>query len=514
MARAERFISGAALTYTYLFVVAVAGLWLTPFLLSHLGPSEYGLWLVAAQLMTYVALLDFGAVALLPREVAYATGRAGDRDNAPDVASVVDRTGVVVLAQLPIVLVAAGLTWWLLPTRWESLESPLIVLLTTFVVLFPLRLFRALLEGLQDLAFLGVVQICGWVVGTVLTVGMVLQGWGLYSLAWGLAVAQFIPLAAALVRVKRRFPGSLPARLSMHGWDRVRRHFVGGLWVSVGQVAQVLLYGVDVVVIASFLGPAAAVPYSCTAKLVMVLAHHPQVLASSASPALAELRMGAERSRLDHVTSALTLSMLLISGGIAAVILAVNEGFVTWWVGAENFGGGLLTALLIMSMVLRHWNATSTYALFCFGYERRVSLTALCDGLVTVMASILLIRSFGLIGAPLGSIIGVVVVSLPANLRKLSEELGCTRSDLIRRLTPWLGRAFFALGFGVAAGAVLTPSTTIMLVVVTSTVALLYLLLMFPVALGPPVGMYLRPRLSALVGRLGLSWVVAAEPNR
>jgi hypothetical protein len=55
----------------------VVGLWLTPFMLTHIGQRDYGLWLVGAQILAYLMMLDFGIVALLPRETAYAMGRAG-----------------------------------------------------------------------------------------------------------------------------------------------------------------------------------------------------------------------------------------------------------------------------------------------------------------------------------------------------------------------------------------------------------------------------------------------------
>ena len=45
-------------------------------------------------------------------------------------------------------------------------------------------------------------------------------------------------------------------------------------WVSLAQIAQVFLNGTDVLIIGKLLGPAAVVPYSCTSKLVTVLANH------------------------------------------------------------------------------------------------------------------------------------------------------------------------------------------------------------------------------------------------
>ena len=76
MSRTKRFVSGITLGYAGQVLTTLVGLWLTPFLLFRVGQHDYGLWIVGTQLMFYLALLDFGVVALLPRETAFATGRA------------------------------------------------------------------------------------------------------------------------------------------------------------------------------------------------------------------------------------------------------------------------------------------------------------------------------------------------------------------------------------------------------------------------------------------------------
>ena len=84
MSRSQRFFNGIAFAYSYQAVVMLAGLWLTPFLLHHLGKHDYGLWLMGLQILSYLLLTDLGIVVLLPRAVAYATGRAGGVKEATD----------------------------------------------------------------------------------------------------------------------------------------------------------------------------------------------------------------------------------------------------------------------------------------------------------------------------------------------------------------------------------------------------------------------------------------------
>jgi O-antigen/teichoic acid export membrane protein len=207
-------------------------------------------------------------------------------------------------------------------------------------------------------------------------------------------------------------------------WSDAKAWLTQGAWVSVSQIANAFLISTDVLIIERTLGAAAAVPYACTFKLAQVLAHQPNLIMQAAGPALSELRASNARARLIEVCSALTQLTLLLSGAVAVGVLAVNDGFVRWWVGAERWGGNLLTGLLLAAMVLRHWNATATYSIFCFGYERRISLTTFADGAVTVLASAFLVDKLGLIGAPLGSLVGVLLIGNASELSSAGPGAG------------------------------------------------------------------------------------------
>jgi hypothetical protein len=187
--------------------------------------------------------------------------------------------------------------------------------------------------------------------------------------------------------------------------------------------------------------------------------------------------------------------MLLGSGAVACVVLAVNEGFVGWWVGSTQYGGPVLTLFLLLAMLLRHWNTTAVYTAFCFGHERSISLVTLADGVVTVGVSIFLIRLLGPVGAPLGSLAGVSLVSLPWNLMIIAGDTGMPFRRLIRFHLPWAWR-FAPLFTGSAAVSILSPPTTPSAMMATAAVVgLVYGAMMLPLVLQPPLGAYVVPRL-------------------
>ena len=502
MSRTNKFLSGLGFGYASQALTTFIGFWLTPFLLHRIGQHSYGLWLVGTQLLFYLGLLDLGIVALLPREVAFATGRRREIDEAEELSMIFGHTVRIIVWQLPLVAVGALIAWFTVPAEWVELRNPIGVVLLAFVVTFPLRIFRAVLQGLQDLAFLGKTGIASYLISTATTVLLVLSGWGLYALAVGWILQQSIGAFIGWYRLRVKFPGVLPKKLPLMPWSTARTRLTQGGWVSLSQVAQVLLNGTDILIVGKLFGPAAVVPFVITGKLINVLSNQPQMLMASAGPALSQMRMAEPRERLAGVCIALSQAMLMVSGLVVCVVLAVNKGFIFRWVGPGQFGGSWLTALILTSMLLRHWNFTLGSALFSYGYERRLCVTALFDGLLSVGAIFVFVRELGLIGAPLGAIIGVCLVSLPANLRAMARESKVSIAKLLQPLFPWFARFALIAGGVILLARVWVPNSFPLLALTAASTAILYAAIMFPLALRAPLGDYVRPRLFPLRTRV------------
>ena len=495
--RTRRFLGGLSVGYVHTALVAVASLWLTPYLLRHLGQHDYGLWLLASQLLLYLGLMDLGVVALLPREVAYASGLPDERRE--HLRTLVGHSTRIVLWQTPVVVVAGLVVWWFIPAEWEAIRRPLLVVVLAFVAAFPFRIFQAVLQGLQDLSFVGATQVTAWGLGTAVAVVGIMAGLGLYSLAAAWVVTQALSLAACWLRLKVRFPTALPTRLPSLTLSAVRLQFGRGVWISVAQVAQALVSGTDLLVIGTLLGAEAVVPYACTSRLVMLLGNQPQLFMEMALPALSELRAAAPRRRLFEVSTSMTQMMLLLSGGVVSVVLVVNEPFVTWWVGAPRYAGFDLTLLFVVAMVLRHWNITTGYTLFCFGYERRLALTAMAEGLVAVAGMMVLVPLVGLRGAVLASLIATCAVALPVNLRALLREQEVTLSEALTPLRPWLVRfAVFLTGVALFVS-FWRVQGILALLAAGSGIAILYGIVMWPTLFVSPLGPMVRHQLQPLV---------------
>lgn len=490
--RLHRVLGGLSIGYVTLLLNMVVGLWLTPFLIGSLGSHTYGLWLVSLQLLGYLALLDIGVLALVPRETAAAP--------ATVLGDVVGDLRTLTRWQAPFIALAGlALLGWM-PGQWHELRGPFAVTLTAYVLLFPLRTYAGVLQGLQDLAFVGRWQLATWAVGTVVLIGAAYGGTGLMAPVLGWVVGQASFAAVCRWRVHRHFPQSVAPPAPRVSLALARRYLGRGMWVSVSQVAQILTNGTDLLLVARLLSPASAVIYSCTSKLCAVLINPPQLLLHLAQPAMSEIGARQDPRRFLDVFGAVVQSVLILSGGLALAIWAVNELFVAWWVGPEQFGGSQVTAALVVAFVLRHTTVSLNYAAFCVGGERRLAGTVLTEGILAVGAGALLLLWIGLPGAALAAGATAMLVNVPMNARTIAARLGVSVGLVFAPYLAWLRQA--SLGGLILMGAWwLVPGWQEHAALRLALCAAVYAAVMLPLGFRAPLAPYRPAVLSYVMGR-------------
>lgn len=507
MSRTAKIARALTIGYGFQLTVAVVGVVLTPFFLSRLGTVTYGQWLIVSQVLGLLGLLDLGVTAILGREVAAASGSP---DSERAVAEVVRRAAWLVWFQTPVVVVAAVVVWLVVAAPKEELAGPLGVVLAAFALVFPFRLFGAVLNGLQDLTFTAAAQAVGWVVTTTVSVGLVIGGLGLYALAVGWLAGQGFVAVLSYRRLRSRFPSAW----SWNGrppWRDLGEHLRPSAWASLLQLAQLLLNGAELIVIGILLGPAAVVVYSCTTKLIVVLNQQPYLLVSSSLPAVAEIRGMGDRARLLRACQAVGLGVVGLSGAIALCLVVVTPAFVPLWVGPEQYGGPALTLLAVVAMSLRHWVFTLSQTVFALGYTQRLAWAAIGDGVVTVAATAGWVAAVGLIGVPLGSLTGVLLTNGPVGLLSLAAAIGASPVAVAGWVAGWAVR--FAVVFVPVAVLSFTSVAGDPVVAGVALVGglLAYLLLMRPLADREPLKGYWVQMVAAVRRRFGLTPRKAAE---
>jgi O-antigen/teichoic acid export membrane protein len=148
--------------------------------------------------------------------------------------------------------------------------------------------------------------------------------------------------------------------------------------------------------------------------------------------------------------------------------------------------------VLVIAMLARHVNTTTVYAVFCFGHERRLSMTAVADGLVTVATALILVPHYGVLGVGLASLLGVVTVSYVPNVRVLAHEIAVRPWTPVLEQRDWFVRFAICAAASGALAALPFGHGLRQLVARAAAASLVYAAVMIPFAAKGTLGIYIR----------------------
>jgi len=456
MSRTRKAIITASFGYTQFALAMASGLLLIPLILSRIETRIYGLWLATGELLAYAAILDLGVFAVLPWIAAEADGRK-DYDA---IRSLITRGLLIGVCMGVALILVFGLFWWLAPSLLKltdidraALKDPLLLLIFVTALVYPLKVFSAVLVGLQDAAFNGALAVTQLSLSICLTLVLLLNGYGLYALAAAAAIPQLLTLTASLLRLKSKYSGLFKG-WRWPGLSGIRALFGQSIGVWFGGFGWQLAAASSGLVI-TYLGHPEWVPiYVCTAKLSQLLLQMCWMLPDSGLVGLAQLHGEGKMERVRAVIGTMLRLHLILSSAAACLILALNPLFVRLWIGPDFFGGLWLNALLAISVIWLSWIHGLVGVTAVIGNRLRVGIATMLNGVLHVLLAVLAGMYWGLKGIVLAALISSALTTFPVGAWLLRLAVGVEFNWLMRKIwLPWFVRALpllFAAGaFGV-----------------------------------------------------------------
>jgi O-antigen/teichoic acid export membrane protein len=428
---------------------------LTPFVLRALGPTAFGVWVLAQVVVGYGSLLDLGIGASLVRQVAYARARGRD-----DEAALLAGTSTRIYAVLGAVALVLGSAIGLAASRvveagaleHETVFWVYLLVTASFAVNLAGTPAIAALRGLQRFDLCNAVTVAGSLANAGLTVLVLATGGGVVALvAVNLPVAVATQVTAALL-LRREDP-----RFALR-WSPASRRTAthlsrSGSSIVTAQVAGLLQKRTSELIVAGALGAAAVTPFSLARRLSDV----PNVLSDQfvkvLLPIASELDAGGGREEMKRLylsSTRITLALMLPAGLVAAFLAG---DLLELWVGPEFRSQAPVVVLLVLASIAStsQWPAGAMFQ--GMGRFGAFAVGALVTGLVSLVLSIVLVRDHGLVGVAVATLVPMTLEALffvgPFAIRRLGVDV---RSLMVTAVLP-------ALVPALACGAVLLVCT-------------------------------------------------------
>jgi len=412
--RKREIIKNVSSSWFSLGVNILVGIFLSPFILHHLGNNAYGAWVLVFSVTGYYGLFDLGVRSSIVRYVSTYTAK-NDMDGLYRLinTSLAGYAAIGAFAMaVTVALSSVVSSIFRMPAEFVPTARLLFLIVGASVSIgFPAGVFGGILEGLGRFYVVNATNI----VSTLLRAGLIVlalsHGYGLLTVA---VITVLFPFLSSIVRA------AVVLRLLRlkFGWRYVSRDALGEIarYSSVSFILMVafkLRFKTDEMVISTFMSVAAVTFFSNADRLVDYAGEVVSSLAQIFVPMSGQSDATGDKDRLRSIFIAGNRACALVVLPIAATLIILGRSVITAWVGRQYVTASypVMLILLIPSTFILAQGASPR---ILYGMARHKSLAWVTglEGIANLTLSILLIRKFGLIGDALGTAIPLTCTAL------------------------------------------------------------------------------------------------------
>lgn len=422
-------------------LVIVCSLVLVPIVLDAVGVVDYGIWILADTVLTFVFLVDAGMSTALVKYVSESHARREYEEGARLVA-----TALWLYALIGVTVAVAGCALALALSTLASLDGhtrAVVPGVIAFVALgagisIPGIAPLAVLQGLQRFGTINLLAGAGALLSVGATVVAIGLGMGIVGVAGANAVCSAVTFTATLTTARRVAPEFMSGGLRAD-WYRARRLAAFSVPVAVVQVADRLQMRTDTLVI----GAALPVRFVTVYNLGQRLADGTRLFAVQFSRVLLPIATtsgGAVRDIRALQPLFLTATRISVALGLAAALpLAIlGNSVLVLWVGEAFRGNGDVVALLAISSAIDMAIYPAAAVLQSIERHPPLAVIALGSTAANIILSIALVGPFGIAGVAAGTLIATtvecLVFVLPYTARVLEVQLRAVAREVGLRL--------------------------------------------------------------------------------
>lgn len=406
-----------SLYYGIKSVVALASMLLvTPYMLRVVGTELFGVWALAAVVITYAQLSDFG---IGESVIKYAADYHARRDTV----ALNRLVNTVIVAYLVLALFIGGLLLVFLPFVARSIllipaplldEAVLVFRLSVgiFFVNMVMGIFASLVIATQQIGYTTSVNIASTCLGAAGTFYFLGQGFGLLGLV---ATNAMVALFVAILNVHLTFRLVPGLHLSLWRWaDRSTLRLVFGYsWkVQASNLAQLLVFQVDRIILSRYLGLEAVAIYEIGSSVASYARTFITALFSPMLPAVSALNHHSDPTLLTGLYRRACKFIVLISIPFGLLVIALAPPFIALWMGPGFELAALTLQLLLPAYLLNVLTVPGVFLLNGIGRPQIAMRAALCAGLVNVSLCLLLVKFAGYFGLIAGVISSLTLAAL------------------------------------------------------------------------------------------------------
>lgn len=400
---------GMALGYVSLFASLLTAAFMAPFIARSIGPEHYGVWVLIGSIVGYISLFDLGLNYGVTRYTARLVALA-DHASLEDLIA----SALTAYCLLGFVAGAAILIGCLTMPSWlgvpaadlAAARAVLLVLGINAGIGLPLTLLRSVLRGYQRFAFLALTDVSVTMSTAIASVLVIAAHAGIAALAV-IALATNVCRGLAHVTYVR---ATLPhLRLGFRSPMRAGQLLGYSACAFIIAACAQVVFASDAIVVGAILSLGAVAIYGVAQKLVDAAAAAVFQGVDTLFPLLTEYDAAADAAKVQAVfKDAVTLG-LAMTVPITICAAAFGDRLLSAWAGPYYSAGYVVIAVLSLALLFHVPGHVAAIVLLSMNRHGMLAVVAIGDALTNLALSIVLGKTYGLVGVALGTAVSMLL---------------------------------------------------------------------------------------------------------
>ena len=392
----------------------VVALFLTPYIIGHIGVERYGMWAIVGVLTGYFGLLDLGIGTSFVKYISeFYTKRNYEKINQ------VVNTGFVFYSIFTVFIIIIGFIFIspllnLFSISGELYQEALFVFLLGIIIFGvsnALSPFGAIQGGLQRMDISNKVIMVISIPNIAGTIFFLERGYGLPGLMVNNAIILVITGIINIIIAFKLLP-ELRFNPFLFTREMLKKLFRFGYKLQISRFAQLISFQTDKFLIAYFLNIGLVTFYQLGSSITQKMRQIPLILVSAFVPATSELEVRKGKGSLNKLYLRGSKYLILVSTPLLFFVIINAHLIMSTWMGE----GYEMAALVIQVLAVGYYatlvsGAASSIAVGIARTEIEMKV-GIFWAILNFFLSIILIIKIGFIGVVIGTTISQTIASL------------------------------------------------------------------------------------------------------
>jgi O-antigen/teichoic acid export membrane protein len=408
------FLMNMASRYAGIALSVVLGLIVLPFNLRYLGASDYGLLVLVASITTYFSVLELGYGSATVKYVAeYRAKRDAVALNQIVSTTFFLFTGLGILCYAVAIGVAVLLPhmFALAPAQVHTGRIVLLIIAANVAIHFTVSVFGAVVNGFERNYRNASYGLASETAAAIANLAVLLLGGGLVQVVAVTTAIRLAPYWFYRRNAHQVFP-ELQIRWAYVQRARLRELTGFSAYLAVMDWSARLTYAFDAIILGTLLNTGAVAVYSVGQKMSDGLSRLTQQLHTVLFPAIVHRSMVTSVEAQRQLMIRAARLQLAVAIAMCGCVAAAAPVLIRAWVGPGFETSVRIAQLLIVIVVLRTSMAMPATVLKATGHHRFAAAAMAGCAVASVLLSIVLVNTLGLIGIGWGPAVCVSVLAV------------------------------------------------------------------------------------------------------